>query len=169
MTSPPEDKAFYSNRFSPAGIPMFYGAFDIDTAKKETIDESNTKNNQVTIAEFQTKKDIQIVDFSRLPKITSIFGVTDFKDYYARIFLRNFLKDITSDITRNGKEHIEYIPTQIVTEYFRFQFNEQNNTDINGFIYFSSKSKENKACVLFFDNEECDEILILNNLIKETI
>ena len=75
------------------------------------------------------------------------------KKHYAKIFLKNFIQDLTKDISRNGQEHIEYIPTQIVTEYFRFQFNKRRkNTDIRGFIYSSSKVEDKKACVLFYDN-----------------
>ena len=36
--TPPAQFANQSNRMSPAGIPMFYGAFDINTARAETFD-----------------------------------------------------------------------------------------------------------------------------------
>jgi len=38
MTSPPELYAIQPNRMSPAGISMFYGAFEEETTIKETVD-----------------------------------------------------------------------------------------------------------------------------------
>jgi len=37
----PLECAKYSNRMSPAGIPMFYGVLDPETALEETIDDSD--------------------------------------------------------------------------------------------------------------------------------
>lgn len=38
LGTPEPEHARQSNRMSPAGIPMFYGAFDLDTAHAETFD-----------------------------------------------------------------------------------------------------------------------------------
>ncbi len=69
-------------------------------------------------------------------------------------FLTEFATDISSPITRNTKEHIEYVPTQIVTEYFRkvFRFNEDDQFD--GLAYRSSKNPDGLAFVLFCENTQ---------------
>ena len=38
LSSPPLQRAKQPNRMSPAGVPMFYGAEDFDTAFQETFD-----------------------------------------------------------------------------------------------------------------------------------
>ncbi|ULT46412.1 RES family NAD+ phosphorylase [Niabella defluvii] len=81
MSAPPNKKAVYPNRFSPSGISMFYSAFDIDTAILETISRTDKYKKYVTIAEFEILENQIVVDFNKLPKIPSIFGIRDKKRY----------------------------------------------------------------------------------------
>jgi hypothetical protein len=154
LASPPFEKAILPNRMSPAGIPMFYGAFDLDTAKSETVEPSDKSKGRVTSAVFKPKKDLDIIDFTRLPDLPSIFDAEKFKDYHPIEFLRGFVKDLSEAISRDGKEHIEYVPTQVMTEYFRFTFAEEQGLPIDGIVYPSSRIKGKNACVLFFDNRQ---------------
>jgi hypothetical protein len=48
---PPEDMAI-QNRMSPAGIPMFYGATNKETAFLEIFDETNFKKDAITFGTF---------------------------------------------------------------------------------------------------------------------
>jgi len=153
IASPPESAAIYSNRMSPAGISMFYCAFDLTTAKFETID-SKSKNKYLTSACFTNRSALNLIDFTKLPTVPSIFDGRNIKHYYTIQFLKDFVKDLSSDITRDGREHIEYVPTQIVTEFFRYLYPIGNKNQIDGIIYPSSKNKGGKACVLFMDNSE---------------
>ena len=154
MSSPPIEYAIVPNRMSPAGISMFYCAFDSETAKKETIDKSIKLKKYNTIVTFENIEDIFVIDFSKLP-VTSIFDYKKLKWYYPLSFLREFVSDLSCSIKHDGKEHIEYVPTQIVTEYFRFPFNEYKKNKIEGIIYPSSKNKNYNSCVLFYNNDEC--------------
>ena len=154
IASTPIDKAIYSNRMSPAGISMFYCAFENETAFKETIDLDDKKKKRITSAIFKNKNELKLIDLSKLKQI-SIFD-RKMKDYYfLNLFLKAFVIDLSKTIKHDGKEHIEYVPTQIVTEFFRFPFSETKKIDINGIIYPSSKNLGYNACVLFFDAEEC--------------
>jgi len=56
---------------------------------------------------------------------------------------------------RDGSEPIEYVPTQIVTEYFRHRFRLQENRRLDGILYRSSRSTNGIACVLFIDQFAC--------------
>lgn len=152
LASPPLEIAVHPNRMSPAGVSMFYGAFDLDTAKGETINESDTHKRRVTSAIFQPKKDLAIIDFTKLPTLPSIFDSKRFKEYYPIAFLKDFVKDLSTPITRDGHPHIEYVPTQVVTEYFRFTFAEEQGLPIDGIVYPSSRMKGRNACVLFMDH-----------------
>jgi hypothetical protein len=159
MASPPLKYAIYSNRMSPAGISMFYCAFNRETALKETIDVRDLSKSSITVAQFQNKEELFLLDLTKLPKTPSIFDEDKRKDYSSIIFLGSFISDLSKDIKRDGKEHIEYIPTQIVTEYFRYAYEEMTKIAIDGIIYPSSKNKGKSACVLFMDHNESVERL----------
>lgn len=159
MTSPPNEYAIQPNRMSPAGISMFYGAFDERTAIEETLDRRNTELPHYTIAEFITKEALTIVDLSLIPQPPSVFDLDRKEDYYPLIFLNSFIDDLVSPIKRDEKVHINYVPTQVVTEYLRYPFSDELRPErINGLIYKSSKT-DDKACVLFFDNQESTKSL----------
>jgi hypothetical protein len=159
ISSPPLEDAIYPNRMSPAGISMFYCAFDNKTAMLETINIKDKKRPLYTSAVFKNKREIKVIDFTKLPPIPSIFDYKKFKDYYMICFLRDFVQDLSSNILHDNREHIEYVPTQIVTEYFRYPFNNNKKQEIEGIIYSSSKNKGMNSCVLFFDNKECEKEL----------
>lgn len=69
---PPKQKTIYSNRMSPAGIPMFYGSMDEETAIAETLDKKNPKK-YLYIAKFKTLKNLKLVDLTNLPDLPSLF------------------------------------------------------------------------------------------------
>lgn len=70
-------------------------------------------------------------------------------------FLIDFIDDFSKPITRDDRSHIEYVPTQIVTEYFRHIFRSNKNEKLDGIIYPSSKKKDKSAIVIFADNSRC--------------
>lgn len=155
MASPPTKYALNPNRMSPAGISMFYGAFEIETSLKETIDFGDISKNYFTTVKFLLNRDLNILDLSSIPILPSPFDPKRNKDRFSIIFLKNFIKDLTAPIKRDGGVHVEYVPTQLITEYFRFPFSERirDSKKIDGIIYPSSRNSK-RACVLFFDNEE---------------
>lgn len=76
LDSPPVDICTFLNRMSPAGISMFYGAFDEETARKEVLDTRRAARIPIiTTAKFILKEDLQIPDLCNLPDIPSIFAV----------------------------------------------------------------------------------------------
>jgi hypothetical protein len=154
IASTPNNHAVYANRMSPAGISMFYCAFEFITAYKETVDQNSKKKSKITSAVFQNKRELKVIDLTNLKDI-SIFDNKKRPHYFLNLFLKAFVEDLSKNILHDGKEHIEYVPTQIVTEFFRYPFSESKKTPIDGIIYPSSKNIGKKACVLFFDNEQC--------------
>lgn len=154
IASPPFDKAIYSNRMSPAGISMFYCSFNSHSAYLETIDIHDTKRTQITTAVFTNKERLYLLDFTKIPSLPSVFDTERRKDYSSILFLKGFIHDLSMDIKRDGKEHVEYIPTQIVTEYFRYAYSGMTEVKIDGIIYPSAKIKGGTSCVLFMDHKE---------------
>ena len=152
---PPEQFATQSNRMSPAGIAMFYGAFDVQTAKAETLDPEIHAGHVMSIGRFRAIHDLKMLDLADLPDIPSVFEQETREFIHPLRFLHAFARDIAQPIARDGREHIEYVPTQIVTEYFRRVFRDADDQPINGLIYKSSKNGACNAFVLFCVNEQC--------------
>jgi hypothetical protein len=169
ICSPPDDKAIYSNRMSPAGISMFYTAFNSSIAMAETLDPEDKTRPNYSIAEFVTNEDLLMVDFTELPRIPSIFKESKKEHYFPLVFLKQFIGDLTKPIFKDGHEHIEYVPTQVITEYIRFMFSKQHKKQIEGIIFPSSKNIRDKSCVLFLDHQQSLEKLSLVQLKRHKI
>jgi hypothetical protein len=149
--APPKDGKPSSSRMSPAGIPMFYGAKEEGTALKEI---KATKGNNVVTAIFKTKRKLRVVDLTSIPYIPSIFSGATERDREEIRFLNAFLKDFSKPIKKDGQEHVEYVPTQIITEFCKYNM-KSGNTKIDGFKYPSSVDNGKVAYCLFVDRYQC--------------
>ncbi len=154
LGSPPYEFASMANRMSPVGIPMFYGAFDIQTAIKETYEPSDTKKKAVS-GMFQPINTLSAIDLSENLLIPSLFDEHKRKYRGYIKFLIDFVDDFIKPIERNDRAHVDYVPTQVVTEFFRHLFRSENDAAIDGVIYPSSKNTGNRAIVIFADSDQC--------------
>lgn len=153
LGSPPIDACTFPNRMSPAGIPMFYGAFDKKTCIAETYDPEG-KNHHGTFGHFQTLREMVVLDLTKAPPTPSIFEPKTRNTRHNIAFLRSFIQDIAAPISKDGREHIEYAPTQVVSEYIRHVLKAKRKS-IDGIIYPSAREGGKDACVLFFENSAC--------------
>ena len=144
---PPEGKTS-TGRMNPAGISYFYVAYDQNTAEKEVI----TDATEWSIAKFKLIEDIQVIDFVDIPKIPSIFEPEKYDARQNMSFLHSFVNELTLPVTKDGREHVEYVPTQIVSEYFRFRFQTENAQPILGLRYSSVKNPDG-INIAVFDSE----------------
>jgi len=151
---PPINCAKFSNRMSPAGIPMFYASFDENTSFAETCSESK---EFATSANFKTLLPFKVLDLSEHQDLPSIFDEDRRHLRQHILFLRNFVEDIAKPVIKDGSEHYEYVPTQVITEYFRHIFKDDEGESIKGIIYPSSALPGGKACVLFFQQADCTQ------------
>lgn len=153
LATVPDHLAKTSNRMSPAGIPMFYGAADQMTALSE-VWTPGTRKRVASCGVFRTLCDMEVVDLTSLPQLPGIFA-TDLRDRRDELlFLRSFIDDLRQPITHDGREHTEYVPTQVVTEYFRRVLKPANGP-IGGVLFRSSLDPEATCSVLFADHEAC--------------
>ncbi|HCG8482209.1 TPA: RES domain-containing protein [Vibrio parahaemolyticus] len=156
LGSPPLEYSTFANRMSPSGISMFYGAFERRTAIAETY-EVSSEDKVATIGTFEVTRDLKVVDFSKLPNPKGFFSGVERNYRHKLEFIYEFLEDFTAPVSKDGLEHIEYVPTQIVSEHFRFIHSTLDSGKVDGIIYPSSKKNGKKAIVLFCDNNECIE------------
>ena len=58
-------------------------------------------------------------------------------------------------MSRDGLEHVDYVPTQVVTEWFRHVFQTEDGAHVDGVIYPSARFDGGVCCVLFLDAAAC--------------
>lgn len=151
---PPAEHANMPNRMSPVGIPMFYGAFDLATAVRETYDFSDKSAKKAAAGAFSAVRNLRVVDLSESFFVPSLFDpeLQSLRAYYR--FMSEFIEDFTKPIERSDRAHADYVPTQVVTEYFRHVYRTDDGYQIDGIIYPSSKTGD-RAIVIFADASGC--------------
>jgi HEPN superfamily RES-like protein/RES domain-containing protein len=146
---PPKELAVQSNRMSPAGIVMFYASDNAETALRETARKSGT----FAVGRFETKRSVRILDLTRLPPVPSIFDPNNAHDRPQLLFLHSFARDVSKPVAHDDRIHVEYVPTQVVTEYFRSVFKTDDGARLAGVRYSSSQHPGHASIVLFADQE----------------
>lgn len=135
LTSPPPKNA-RNNRMSPAGVSLFYGALEPETCISEL---RPGVGELVVVGKFMTTKDLTVLDLSeKIDEAPSIFSEEYSYNYEGWIsFIRHFVADISKPI-RPMDQEIDYVPTQIFTEFLRiWDFKDQ--------LYSDGKDQENKT------------------------
>lgn len=138
-----------SNRMSPAGIPMFYGAFDEQTAILEAC--QGTVKTHVTTGAFVVSGTAKVLDLTNLQPVPSVFA-TRGDERPQWIFLHHFADSLRA---KPELQEIDYVPTQVVTEYFLKVFGEGRFFD--GLRYTSDVDGGDICIVLDVRNEGCLE------------
>jgi len=153
--SPPQEFAA-ANRFSSEGISIFYGASDEGIAIKEIL---NPKMAQeiVSVGEFYTAKRINLIDLRDVPQI-GLFNVENIELIEPSRFLRSFVNDISKRLDKHSNERIEYIPSQVVMEYFRYVLASSLNVTVHGIIYRSSHDDSKDCYAIFADSSLCSDM-----------
>ena len=136
-----------SSRMSPDGIPILYLSFDPETAGKAIFKDFD---RHLVIVKFKLKKPLKIVDFTKIGFFLPgpDFFVTDkerFKRRNAIRFLEPFLEDISKPIEKDDKKHLEYIPSQVVSEFIKTEREEL------GIVYKSIKNPNRRNIAIFTD------------------
>ena len=164
IASNPIKNCKVNNRMSPAGISMFYCSTDKNVCIEEVVDFSDKKRPFYTTAYFLPRNELKLVDLTKIPSIPSIYDKKNNKYIESLYFLREFIDDISQPI-KLGDEIIDYIPTQVVTEYIRYN----PKLKVDGIIYPSSKGIGKENFVIFKDHEKSLTELIFVNKSKKTV
>lgn len=166
ITCPPDVYA-RQNRMSPAGISMFYGAFDEETARREsTPSTGHDGKGRFLIGQFRQKRSLLLIDLTSLPRPSFWYQNRGYREALA--FMHIFHKEITKKIIPDDRIHTEYIPSQVFTEYLRYMFKSEGEISVDGLIYKSSVNEE-KCVVLFCNQKESRKMLELVDVKDITI
>jgi hypothetical protein len=115
--STPRDRAA-ANRMSPAGVSMFYGSADVETAVAEI--SAHDPRPYAAVAAFELVRPVPVIDLSVTPASPSVFAPNSGPLLHQVEFIRSFAADLSQPVVLDGREHTAYVPTQVLTEYFRW-------------------------------------------------
>lgn len=135
MGPPPEERAT-AGRMNPAGIPYFYGSLDAQTALSEI--GAPEAGKAPTAACFSVNRPLRVVDLTHLPSKPSVFEIDQKEAREKAIFLSAFVESITKPVAKDGREHIEYVPSQVVCEYLAQAVRDENGRPLDGLLFPSS-------------------------------
>ncbi len=149
---PPPAELAKANAMSPAGISLFYGSLDPQTAIAE-IAQSSIHSHAV-VGEFRLSTGIHIFDLTNIEDARHINGSMFDDKHRNRVIMRNFLADfirqVTMPVIPDGREHYEYAPTQVLTEFLR----STTTTAMVGIAFPSSIKPSGTNVVLFYDHSD---------------
>jgi hypothetical protein len=158
LCTPPTDAARYPNRMSPAGVPMFYGAADFDTAVLETFEPGKTTDARyATGGVFRPCRTLKLLDLISIVEPPSMFAPNSDDLRNAVVFLNSFRDDLIQPVAKDGREHIDYVPTQVFSEFVRYELKHPQGQGLDGIIYPSSRNRE-PCYVIFSTHEQCQEM-----------
>lgn len=145
---PAPAKIASANRMSPAGIPMFYASATSDTAVKEIAAHGVTK--YARIGKFISQKPLMVLDLTNVPEQSpSPFDLKNGNKNDVLEVFRDFAENVTRPIIPDARLHSEYIPTQVVTEFFRWS----PETHLDGLKLKSAQDGQD-TFVLFFTADD---------------
>jgi hypothetical protein len=148
---PPLAFAKTAGRMNAAGIVVLYGSYQ----KSAALAEATGNKPHLTVAEFETLKELTVVDLTDIPPVPSIFegGARE-----SLQFLHHFAEDVSEPFSPDKSEHIEYAPTQIVSEYLRQRLQGSQGEPIQGLLYRSAKEEGSTNLALFMRSEEVEGV-----------
>ena len=145
MGAPPAELA-RAGRMNPAGISYLYLAFEQETALAEVLSGPPCA---VAIAQFTTQRELHVLDLTNLPEEPSIFDESRRDEREALLFLERFVDAISQPVRKDGGEHIGYVPSQVVCEYFALVFQVPHHRALDGIVYPSAVRPGGRNLVLF--------------------
>lgn len=153
---PPPDKFALSSRMSPAGISMFYGALEARTALAEMVMGDPANKGNLTGATWRNARDLRILDLAAVPEgVPSMFAMPRFQRE-GLLFLQTFVQNVREPVEHDGREHFDYVPTQVVTEFFRRGTTSEDLQDLDGMVYPSAQQNDGRSVVIFVSQDDLD-------------
>lgn len=154
LGSPPP-RAAKSNRMTAGGISAFYGAKTHAGALAEVT--GYTADDYATVGTWAAARPMLVIDLVDLPNVPSLFDPDQRHRRSDLLFLHGFAADVRRPAKPDDKEHLDYVPTQIVAEYFRQLIQDDDGNPAMGVLWRSAIDPTVTNCVLFVDNMGCVE------------
>jgi RES domain-containing protein len=131
---------------NPAGISYLYVSLEQKTALAEV---ARRPGSRAFVAFFSAKNEIPVLDLTRLPRKPSVFEEDESETREAILFFESFIDAICQPVNRDGFEHIEYLPSQVVSEFFAQVFRTEHGAQLDGVLYPSTVMPGGRNLVIF--------------------
>lgn len=145
LGAPPNHLA-NAGRMNPAGISYLYLSKTKTGAQAEVL---RGPPCHAVVARFETVRSLPVLDLTLLPPVPSVFDDTQRRVREVVLFLNGFVADICQPVQKDGREHIHYVPSQVVSEYFAQVFKTPDGQQLDGIMYPSAISPGNVSLALF--------------------
>ncbi len=148
---PPKDVALQSNRMNPPGISMFYGA------NRPGLAIAEARAERASTGKFETLRPILLLDLAHLPRIPGFFSAAKRMTIYTLSFMHEFSSIITKPVPGDNRVNVDYIPTQVFTEFLRdYRF---KSGSLDGLMYPSATGRKGWNVVLFAGPYDVEGVL----------
>jgi len=142
---PPSEKV-RARRMNPSGIGYLYLAHERETALAEVLGRPPC---QAGLGCFEVAFPLRVLDLGRLPEVPSVFDVDHRLEREVILFLEEFVAEVCRPVARDRQEHVDYVPSQVVSEYFAKVFRTPKGEGVDGIAYPSTVRKGGMNVVLF--------------------
>lgn len=127
-------------RMNAAGIPVFYGSFDVETCVAEL---RGPVGGTAVVGKFEVTRRLRVLDLTLLHN--AMFNISYFDpDVVRKVAYNRFLRGFHKEIKRAvipGSETLDYLPTQFVAEYLWTKV----DPVLDGLIFGSAQISNAKA------------------------
>lgn len=135
-----------AGRMNPAGIAYLYMSRTQSGALAEVLRGPPCR---AAVATFHVVDVLSVLDLTRLPSLPSLFDEAQRRVREAVLFLDDFVRDICQPVQKDGREHLHYVPSQVISEYFAQVFKTPDGKRLDGIVYPSAVSPRSVNVALF--------------------
>jgi hypothetical protein len=99
-------------------------------------------------------KDFTVYYVGRKPNLPVGYTMRDMSEDYATMIK----EELGEPIKKDSRVHIEYVPTQVFTEYVKYLYADDEEMPVQGIVYPSARIRGGVSVVLFYENKDCFDI-----------
>lgn len=140
------------NRMSPKGIGAFYGTSTLHGAVMEVAGYADPTAT-LSVGQFELIDSIRVVDLREVAPVPSLFDPKMRARRAPITVLQSFVEDISTPSSPTDFQTLDYVPTQVITEYLWYVLPAKLGP-IEGVIWRSSKDRTVDVCALFIAFDE---------------
>jgi len=149
---PPPERLRRAGRLNSAGIPTFYGAFDLDTCVAELRPRVG---DCVVGTRFSITKPLTAIDLTLFQGPSRERGQFDKGQVQLTEqwqFMTSFMREISRPVSPDD-EHLDYVPTQVVAEYLLHHYRGMKGSGkkIEAIVYWSAQFPAGKNIAIMGD------------------
>ncbi len=144
---PPAGRSTQANRMNPPGISALYTSRTRDTCLQEIPIRSGYRR---FVASLAVEHEIKLIDLTQIPAPPRLLAGAAPWTRHSLQFLDAFATMSAKPVARDDREHIEYVPTQVVSEFLMHAFRPKG---VLGMKFGSTKRQD--ANVVLFVGPEC--------------